>query len=251
MKNVLMAFILTTLAGLSTLLGLIIIFLKIKRKDIIVCASLAFAAGVMLCVSITDLIPESLNMLRVNYNGPLVIMLSFIFILIGILISNFIDKTLPTFNESTQHQGLFKIGIISMIAIIIHNIPEGIATFVSTTKDTSLGISLAIAIALHNIPEGISIGIPIYYSTNSKFKAFIYTFISALSEPFGAIITYLFLYPFITDTILGMLFSLIAGIMMQISICELIPGSKKYQYKNIFNISFLIGILFMLLKFIL
>ena len=94
---------------------------------------------------------------------------------------------------TTNKENLYRVGIISMLAIILHNIPEGIATFISTTKDTSLGISLATSIAFHNIPEGISISIPIYYSTKSKTKAILYTFISALSEQIGAILTYLFL----------------------------------------------------------
>lgn len=126
---------------------------------------------------------------------------------------------------------------------------EGIATFISTTKDTSLGISLAIAIALHNIPEGISISVPIYYATKSKKRALLYTFISALSEPIGAILTYLFLLPFINDVILGLLFAFIAGIMIQISLTELLPTSTSYQTSTTTKIFFVIGVIFMLLKF--
>lgn len=244
MTSISMAFLLTSLAGLSTMLGIIPIFIKIKNKDKIIASSLAFASGVMFCVSVTDLIPESINMLRNYFNGIEVISLSFLFIVIGIITSSLIDKYLP----STNYESLYKVGIISMLAIILHNIPEGIATFISTTKDTSLGISLATSIALHNIPEGISISVPIYYSTKSKFKTFIYTFISATSEPLGAVITYLFLLPFITDTLLGLLFSFIAGIMLQISLTELLPESLNYDYQKTTKIFFLIGIIFMLLK---
>ena len=244
MNSISMAFLLTSLAGLSTMLGIIPIFIKIKNKDKVIASSLAFASGVMLSVSITDLIPESIHMLKNYFNGQIVILLSFIFMLIGIITSNLIDKYLPTIN----YQNLYRVGIISMLAIILHNIPEGIATFISTTKDTSLGISLATSIALHNIPEGISISIPIYYSTKSKFKALFYTFISALSEPIGAILTYLFLLPLITDTLLGLLFSFIAGIMLQISLMELLKESLNYNYKQQTKLFFLIGIIFMLLK---
>ena len=226
------------------MLGIIPIFIKIKNKDKVIASSLAFASGVMLSVSITDLIPESIHMLKNYFNGQIVILLSFIFMLIGIITSSLIDKYLPTIN----YQNLYRVGIISMLAIILHNIPEGIATFISTTKDTSLGISLATSIALHNIPEGISISIPIYYSTKSKFKALFYTFISALSEPIGAILTYLFLLPLITDTLLGLLFSFIAGIMLQISLMELLKESINYNYKQQTKLFFLIGIIFMLLK---
>lgn len=244
MNSISMAFFLTTLAGLSTMIGIIPIFIKITNKDKIIASSLAFASGVMLCVSITDLIPESITMLNNYFNGFLVVILSFIFVVIGIIISSLIDKYLPTNNK----ESLYRVGIISMLAIILHNLPEGIATFISTTKDTSLGISLATSIALHNIPEGISISVPIYYSTKSKTKACLYTFISALSEPLGAIITYLFLLPFVNDILLGLLFSLIAGIMLQISLTELLPESNSYKYPKLTNTFFLIGIIFMLLK---
>lgn len=251
MTNINIAFLLTFIAGLSTLIGTVPIFLKLKNENTIICASLAFAAGVMICVSITDLIPESINMLEKNLAGFFTVSLSFLFIIIGIIISSFISKVIPESDYRLPSSSkLYKIGIISMLAIIIHNIPEGIATFISTTKSISLGLSLTVAIALHNIPEGISISVPIYYSTKSKLKAFIYTLVSALSEPFGAILTYLLLAPFINDTILGLLFSLIAGIMMQISLIELLPTSVKYNNTKITRLFFIIGVIFMLLKFL-
>ena len=152
--------------------------------------------------------------------------------------------------SNTQDKSLFKVGIISMIAIILHNIPEGIATFVATNSSVSLGITLALAIAMHNIPEGISISVPLYYSTGSKKRAIMYTLISALSEPFGALLAYLFLKDIMNDIILGILFSIIAGIMLQISFCELIPTTKKYNNKKTAIIFFILGVIFMLLKFI-
>lgn len=246
-----MAFLLTTMAGFSTLIGTIPIFIKFKNVDKIISGALAFAAGVMICVSITDLIPESINMLNDGFNGFFTVLLSFIFILVGIFISNFISKMLPDVDyKELSNKKLYKVGIISMLAIILHNIPEGIATFITTTKSTSLGLSLTIAIALHNIPEGISISIPIYYSTQSKLKAIFYTFISALSEPLGAILTYFFLFKYINNTILGLIFSLIAGLMIHISIVELIPESINHKYNKISMIFFVIGIIFMLIKFL-
>lgn len=123
--------------------------------------------------------------------------------------------------------------------------PEGIATFMATNSDMMLGISLAMAIALHNIPEGISISIPIYYATNSKLKALFYTFISGISEPFGALLTYLFLNNFINDRIMGFLFGVIAGIMIHIALYELLPTAKSYNNKKIVYLFFIIGIIFM------
>ena len=243
MNNVLYGFILTIFAGLSTMLGTILVFFKSKNEKIII-KSLSFAAGVMITVSITDLIPESFFLLINIFPLFPVILYILIFIVVGIIISMLIDKYLPV----NLNDNLYKVGIISMLAIILHNIPEGIATFMASNTDTKLGLSLAIAIALHNIPEGISISIPIYYSTKSRGKALLYTFISGISEPFGALITFLFLKPFVSDKIMGFLFSMIAGIMIQIATYELIPTAKKYYDKKKLYIWFTIGCLFMIIS---
>ena len=252
MNNTLFSFILTILAGLSTMIGMFAIFIKKKNQNIIIVSSLAFASGVMITVSITDLIPESINLLRENLSTISTILLCLLGILLGIIISMLIDYYLPDKPISTtKDKSLFKVGIISMIAIILHNIPEGIATFVASNNNIKLGMSLAVAIAMHNIPEGISISIPIYYSTGSKKKAFLYTFVSAMSEPLGALITFLFLKNIINDTMLGILFASIAGIMLQISFCELLPTAKKYKNNKYLIIMFSLGVLFMLLNNIL
>ena len=155
MNNIIYGFLLTTIAGFSTMIGTILVFTKKNEKILI--SSLAFAAGVMLCVSLTDLIPESVELISLKYNIVPTILISLIFIVIGIIVSSYINIKLPIENKN----GLYKVGIFSMLAIILHNIPEGIATFLASTSDMSLGIALTIAIALHNIPEGISISIPI------------------------------------------------------------------------------------------
>lgn len=235
-------FILTTLAGLSTLLGTIIIFINKKKSNKIIIGSLSFAAGVMITVSLTDLIPESIHLLNKTIKIFPTIIIMLIFIVIGIIISTTIDKYIPQKREGE----LYKVGIISMLAIILHNIPEGIATFLSTENNLSLGLSLTIAIALHNIPEGISISVPIYYATGNKLKAFTYTLISGLSEPIGALIAYLFLKNIVNDTIMGIIMAIIAGIMIQISCYELMPTSLKYKNNKLTIILFIVGILFML-----
>ena len=251
MNNTSFAFLLTIIAGLSTMIGTLVIFNKKKNTDKIILSSLAFAAGVMITVSITDLIPESINLFRNNLSQIGTLLLSFLSIILGIVISMIIDYYIPDKPINTvKDKSLFKVGIISMIAIIMHNIPEGIATFVATSSDITLGISLTIAIAMHNIPEGISISVPIYYSTGKKSTAITYTLISALSEPFGAFLAYFFLRNIMNDIILGILFSLIAGIMLQISFCELLPTAKRYKNKKNLFIFFSIGVIFMLFKFI-
>ena len=245
MNNTLLAFLLTFIAGFSTMIGVLVIFIKKKNHDKIIMASLAFAVGVMITVSVTDLVPESLVLLSNNLSKITTI------ILLGIVISMIIDYYLPDKPpQDTKDKSLFKVGIISMIAIILHNLPEGIATFVATSSDVKLGLSLAIAIAMHNIPEGISISVPIYYSTGSRKRAIFYTLVSALSEPLGALLAFIFLKNFINDIVLGILFSLIAGIMLQISFCELLPTARRYNNKKYLLLFFVIGVIFMLFKFL-
>lgn len=236
--------ILTSLAGLATLIGLIPIFIKIKNQNNIIAASCSFASGVMICISILDLIPESLKYLSIKFTSFWIISLCFIFIIIGIILSMILDSYIDKVNNQGS---LYKVGILSMIAIILHNIPEGIVTFIVSNQSIILGLSICIAIALHNIPEGISIAIPIYYSTKSKKKAIFYTFLASLSEPFGAIITGLFLINIINDIILGLLFAFIAGIMIQISTSKLLPTSNNYN-KKLSLIFFIIGFITMLLS---
>jgi len=146
MSNITIAFILTFIAGLSTIIGALLIFLKDKR-GVILKYSLSFAAGVMICVSIIDLIPEAIELLyKGNKNN--VFLLTLIFIICGMISSFLIDKLIPE-NKEKNNSKLFKVGIFSMIAIILHNIPEGIATFLSSATNIKLGITLTIAIALH------------------------------------------------------------------------------------------------------
>ena len=231
-------FLLCFIAGLSTLIGGLFIYYKGNN---IIKLSLAFAAGVMLSVSIFDLIPESLTMFQSNTKNQIFLNIT-VFTIIGLTIPLFIDKIIP---NKAQNNKLYKLGIFTMIAIIIHNKPEGIATYLSSETNLKLGISITIAIAMHNIPEGISIAIPIYYGTKNKKKALGMTLISGMSEPLGAILAFLFLKPIINDTIMGALFAIIAGIMTYISTVELLPNALKYDEKKKTIISFLIGILFM------
>lgn len=244
--NFLIGFTLSLIAGLSTILGSIVIFTKSKNKNKIITSTLGFASAVMFFISIFDLIPEGYNLLTTSFNKIYSILIIILFIFIGINISIFIEKSLPE-NNKTNDNGLYKVGIISMIAIILHNIPEGMATFIASSSNIELGLTLTIAIALHNIPEGISISLPIFYATNSKKKAIVYTFISGMSEPFGALIAYLILTPYINNITLGILFSIISGIMIYISIFELLITSLKYKKYKRTLLYFIIGTLFVII----
>lgn len=246
MSNIAFAFTLSTLAGLSTLLGFLPLLFNLKDESSIILKSLAFASGVMLTVSIIDLIPESYNLLASIFKGFPALLLLLIFLVIGIIFSILIDKFLPNNNNK-----LFHLGIVSMLAIILHNIPEGIATFLSASTNQKLGLSLALAISFHNIPEGISIAIPIYFSTRDKKKAFLYTFISGFSEPIGSLIAYLFLAKYMNNFLMSILLSFIAGLMIHIALFELLKESISYQNKKKTRLFFFIGVLFMLISIIL
>ena len=237
-------FVLTLIAGLSTMIGALPIFVKFKNENRLITLACSFAAGVMIAISILDLIPASFSYLKLNNNSLFVILLCFIFIVLGIILAFLLDTWVDKVSDGNS---LYNVGILSMIVIILHNIPEGIVTYVVSNKNILLGISLCIAIALHNIPEGISIAIPIYYSTKSKFKAIIYTLVSSLSEFLGAIITYLFLSHFINSNILGFILAMTAGIMLAISILKLIPISYKYNHKLCIE-GFIVGFIFMVIN---
>lgn len=247
MNSTIYSFIISSVAGLSTMLGAIFIFFKFKDSDGIILKALAFASGVMISICFTDLLPSSFSGFMDIYRIFPAFLFTAIFIVVGIILSMLINKYLPGNNtsDSNSNKVLYKVGLISMIAIIFHNIPEGIATFMISNHDLKLGLSLALAITLHNIPEGISISIPIYYSTKSKAKSLLYTFISGVSEPLGALLAYLFLSPYMNGFVMSILFALIAGIMLYIPIYELMPTSLSYGNKGKTILFFVIGGLFM------
>lgn len=239
-----MPFFITFLAGLATLLGYFLIYINNYSNRILI-SSLGFASGVMFYISLFDLIPESISVLSNHYNIAFSFIICLLFMTIGIITSSFLDKM---FSNKNNH--LYHVGIISMLGIIIHNIPEGIATYLTTTYSFKFGLILALSIALHNIPEGVSISIPIYYSTNSKIKAFIYTLISGMSELIGAVFAYIFIKE-PSMLFMGALYSMISGIMIYISICELLPVSLGYKNCLLTWFSFILGIFFILISIIL
>ena len=123
---------------------------------------------------------------------------------------------------------MHRMGLFSALAIAIHNFPEGLATFVGGLQDPALGMSIAVAIAIHNIPEGIAVSVPLYYATGSRQKAFGLSFLSGLSEPVGALVGYFLLFRYFNDFVFGLLFASVAGIMVFISLDELLPTAEKY-----------------------
>ena len=243
MNTIIVSFLITTLAGFATMLGVIPIFFH-TRKEKIIPVSLAFSAGVMLCTSLLSLIPEAASYMQAEWKQIYAMIGTGVFLGLGILFSAIIDSKI---DQKISSNALYRLGIISVIALMLHNIPEGITTFISSHHDLSLGITLSIGIALHNIPEGISIAIPIYYATKNKKKAIFLTFISGFSELLGAILAYLFLAPYITSFSLGIILSITAGIMIHISCFELLPTAWKYASPIRIIIAFLFGFYVMIL----
>jgi len=243
MQNVLLALGLTLFAGLSTGVGSAIAFFAKKTNTKFLSVALGFSAGVMIYVSMIDIFQKakvSLISALGEMGGSWATVGAFFG---GIFLIAAIDKFVPStenphemrkvediYNESENdnQNRLMRMGTLTALAIAIHNFPEGLATFTSAIKDPSLGIAITVAIAIHNIPEGIAVSMPIYYATGDRKKAFRLSFLSGLSEPLGAIIGYLILFRIFNDVVFGILFAAVAGIMVFISVDELLPTAREY-----------------------
>jgi len=154
--------------------------------------------------------------------------------------------------DKQTRRSLNRTGILTALAIAIHNLPEGIATYIGALKNTRLGVMLAVSIALHNIPEGIAVAAPVYFATKSKLKAFLWTFVSALAEPLGGIICWAIVRDGLNPTLNGIMFGLVVGMMVTISFKELIPTAYRFcPYKNRVTYSVLTGMCLMALSLIL
>ncbi|HHY28820.1 MAG TPA: zinc transporter ZupT [Desulfitobacterium dehalogenans] len=254
-ERALIALLLSFIAGMATLLGALIIFITKSKNEKILSASLGFAAGVMLSVSFLDLWTQSQQSLILYMGQKRGLVLSVAFLLCGILfalgIDHFVPHEEPAPDEKDKpHQNLYRVGFVSMLAIMFHNFPEGIATFSAGYEDLTMGISIAVAISMHNIPEGITVAMPIYFATGKKKDAFKYTFLSGMAEPLGALLAFLVLRPFINGFNLGAIFAIVAGIMIYIAIEELIPSSRQYGHPRLALFATFAGIIIMPLSHI-
>jgi len=226
-KNVGLALILTTLAGLSTTLGSLLGLAVRRPGPRFMSATLGFSAGVMVMVSFVELLQTSIGSIGFAY--------AHVAFFAGIIVIFLIDFSLP--HEWAGHQDrsepqkddkLLRMGLLVAFGIGIHNFPEGMATFAGALKDTKLGVAIAVAIAIHNIPEGLAVSAPVYAATKSRGKAFLWSFLSGLAEPVGAGIAALILLPFLTPAVLGWLLAFVAGVMVFIAFDELVPTSRSF-----------------------
>ena len=222
MDNTIHALLLSTLAGFSTMIGTVIIFISPKKNERLLSIALGLAGGVMISVSFMELLPEALNHFSNIYNQYISTILMVITLIFGVVFASLLDKFIPHNEENDthemKHENLYRVGIVSM---------------------------LAIAIAFHNIPEGLTVALPMYISTGSKKKALITTFISSLAEPIGALLAFLVLRPYINDLSLGIIFGMISGIMLYIALEELLPSSRDYGYPRLALYSAFAGICLM------
>ncbi|MFO8052044.1 MAG: zinc transporter ZupT [Thermoplasmatota archaeon] len=242
--TVLIAFGLTLFAGLATGIGSAIAFFAKRTNTQFLSIALGFSAGVMIYVSMIEIFFKAKESLIGEMGsvrlGTWATVLSFF---LGMLVIALIDRLVPSFEnpheahkveemkdrgQARKYRRLHRMGVFTALAIGIHNFPEGLATFASALKDVSLGIPIAIAIAIHNIPEGIAVSIPIYYATGSRKKAFFYSFLSGISEPVGALLGFFIFFWLFNDLIFGIVFASVAGIMVFISLDELLPTAREF-----------------------
>ena len=247
-QTVLFAFGLTLFAGLATGVGSALAFFAKRTNARFLSGALGFSAGVMIYVSAIEIFAKARNSLAAELGDTRGYWVTTIAFFAGMLVIGLIDRFVPSFEnpheprdvedmqddpEAHKKQQLMRMGLFSALAIAIHNFPEGLATFTSALKDPALGLSIAVAIAIHNVPEGIAVSVPLYYATGSKRRAFFFSFLSGLSEPLGALVGYLLLSALFSDTVFGILFASVAGIMVFISLDELLPTAEKYGEHHI------------------
>ena len=244
----LMPLLISSVAGLSTVLGSLVIFFKWKRENInkFINFCLSLSLIIMIGISITELIPEASFSILTEFKLAKGILLSLFVFLIGVFSVYFLNKKIE--KSSSSDLDLYRLGILSMLALMLHNLPEGIVTFLSSYQNMELGIKISVAIMLHNIPEGISIAVPIYYATGSKKEAVKKTFLSGLAEPLGAILAFIFLKNFITDTMIGIILLFVAGLMITLAIHELLPKALNYHENTYIILGFLVGIFLLLIN---
>ena len=244
-SNILYPLLLTLGAGLATGIGSAIAFLARRTNKRLLSFSLGLSGGVMIYVSFVELFQQSQLTLAAEWGQRPGTAMTVACFFAGILLIGIIDRLVPSVeNPHEAHRveemagqprnpKLMRMGLMTALAIAIHNFPEGIATFTTAVDDTTLGAAIAVAIAIHNIPEGIAVSVPVYYATGDRAKAFRLSLLSGVAEPVGALLAWLVLMPFMSPTLMGCILAGVAGIMVFISIDELLPAAREYGEAHI------------------
>jgi ZIP family zinc transporter len=241
--NLIPALILTLLAGLSTGLGSLVCYFVPRPNLRYISISLGFATGVMIFVAFVDLFGEAKEEIGLGYTN--------LFFLVGMLLIYSLDRLVPHTHMNgrvdSQNHKLYRGGIMVTIGMAIHNLPEGLAVALVSLSDLSLGIPIAIAIAIHNIPEGMACCVPLYCATGNRRKSCLYSFTAGMTEPLGAILAVLVLYPFLTPFVLAASIAFVAGIMVFICFDELIPIANSYGDEHLSNLGIIAGVFVMMI----
>ncbi|HIH23952.1 TPA: zinc transporter ZupT [Candidatus Woesearchaeota archaeon] len=261
MDTILFAFLLTLFAGLSTGIGSTIAFFTRHTNKKFLSFALGFSAGVMMYVSFVEILGKSRIALTEPYGaflGNAIAVGAFFF---GILVTALIDRLVPTAENphEVRHveemrgkkRRLLRMGLFSAGILALHNFPEGLATFIGAIANPALGVSIAVAVAIHNIPEGIAVSVPIYHATGSRKKAFLYSFLSGVTEPIGALVGYFLLRPFFSPTMFGIVFGVVAGIMVYLSVDELLPAAREWGDHHVSIWGFIAGMAVMAVSLVL
>ncbi len=243
-SNIIFAFAMTLIAGASTGIGSLIAFFSKKTGPRFMALCMGFSAGVMIYVSMGEILLKGKRYLMSAYGERTGYFVTIISFFAGMALLEILNKVIP--ESSVQEKGgMVKAGLFTALAIAIHNLPEGMATFISSLGDPALALPVVFAIAIHNIPEGISVSVPLVCGGMGRKRAFLVSFVSGLTEPLGAMLGYLILFPFMNDDIYGILFSAVAGIMVYISFDELIPTAEKSGYHGITMVGLVGGMITM------
>lgn len=264
-SNVLFALGVTLFAGLATGLGSLLSLVTSRTNTKFLSFALGFSAGVMIYVSMIEIFPKATKSLSLTYDLKTATIITVLGFFSGMLVIGLIDKLIPSTEnphevhtveemdgKSPEHlESLHRMGTFTALAIAIHNFPEGLATFMATLSDPTLGIPIAAAVAIHNIPEGIAVAVPIFYATGSRKKAFRLSFLSGLTEPIGALVGYFLLRSFISDAVMGVVFAGVAGIMVFISLDELLPSAREYGEHHLSIYGLVLGMVVMATSLIL
>ncbi|UJW58979.1 zinc transporter ZupT [Bacillus sp. A116_S68] len=247
-ENIVFAFNMTLIAGAATGIGSLLAFFTSRTNTKFLSFALGFSAGVMIYLAMVDIFVKAKVLLVIELgtiSGNWATVAAFFS---GMLLIAIIDQLIPEpgnphnikkvedmyrIKRGEKNNELLKMGSFTALAIAIHNFPEGMATFMAALQEPSLGVALAVAVAIHNIPEGVAISVPIYYATGDRKKALKLSFLSGLAEPLGALAVYFILMPYLSDLLFGLIFAAVAGIMIFISLDELLPAAKKYDETHI------------------
>lgn len=263
-ENIWLPLLLTLFAGLATGIGSMIAFFAHHTNKRFLSFSLGLSAGVMIYVSFVEIFSQAQNLFVAELGTKPGLTVAVLFFFGGMLLIGLIDRLVPSFENPHEVKAvecmdarppkdarLMRMGVMTALAIGIHNFPEGIATFTAAVESPALGIAIAVAIAIHNIPEGIAVSVPIYYATGDRKKAFRLSFLSGLAEPVGALLAWGILMPFMSPVVMGGVFAAVAGIMVFISMDELLPAAREYGEHHISIYGLVTGMIVMALSLVL